>query len=242
MSDEGLKFLDETQDEAPAEQPEPEAAKPEQEAPAPEVVDEDAEPSTGEDEVAPPAAEDEDKRSIPVTALLDEREKRQKAERELEQMRAWRAQQEQAARQQQQPKPDFYDNPEAAISQHVTKVKLDQSRFLAEREFGADVVKEAVEFFNDPQHQAASHQMLNHPSPFHAAVDYVKRQRFLAEVGTDPDKWREAERERIRQEIMAQSQPSKAQAAPPPSMARAPSAGRQAIAPGSAFDQMLGDT
>lgn len=240
MAKDKLDFLDETA-EREAEAPEPveaeaEEAEAPQEAKA-EAPEPEAEEATGEEEAAPPVAEDETQRAIPVTALLDEREKRQKAERELEQLRQWRQEQEQKARQADTPKPDFFDNPEAAINQHVTQVKLQQSRFLAEREFGAELVNEAYAYFD--QHPQESQALLEHPSPFHAAVEHYKRQKFLSEV-KDPDQWREQERERIRQEIMAEAQASKP-SAPPPSMSKAPSTGRDAIAPGNAFDQMLPD-
>lgn len=236
MADDKLDFLDETQATEP-EQDAPEAVEPEQSAPEPIA---EPEPTGEELEATPPVAAEEKPNYIPVTALLDEREKRQKAERELEELRRWREQQERQSRQQQQPKPDFFDNPEQAISQHVTAVKLQQSRFLAEREFGEDLVKEAYAYFD--QHPQESQALINHPSPFHAAVEHYRRQKFLAEVN-DPDKWREAERERIRQEILAEAQatqPSKPNA-PPPSMSKAPAAGGNAIAPGNAFDAMLPD-
>lgn len=224
MSDDKLEFLDETQAQAAevevTEAPEPEAAEaPEEQA------------STGEEQAAPPAAEEETAKSIPISALLDERDKRQKAERDLEAMRRWRD--EQARRM--QPREDINKNPHAVINREVTNVKLEQSRFLATRDFGEDVVREAFEFFNQPEYAAKSHEFLAHPSPFHAAVEFVKREKFMQEV-QDPDKWREAERERIRQEILAETQNPKA---PPPSIANAPNAGGQTPAPGNAFDAMF---
>ena len=82
MADDKLEFLDSEQPEektkdAPEVEVEPVEAK--TEAPPIEVESE----SKGEEEAAPPAAEQES-RHIPVTALLDEREKRQAAQREAE--------------------------------------------------------------------------------------------------------------------------------------------------------------
>lgn len=239
-----LNFLNETPDtepevaeEAEAEE-EPQAEEPEAE---PEEAPQEAaeEEGTGEKEGEPPSPEEEAQRAIPVTALLDEREKRQKAERELEELRKWRQEREREAAQG-QAKPDFYENPEQAVSQYVTQVKLEQSRFLAEREFGKEAVEEAFAYFD--QHPDESRELLKHPSPFHAAVEHYKQRKFLSEV-KDPDEWREQERERIRQEILAESQKSQQPKpkTPPPSMSNAPSTGRDAITPGSAFDQMLPD-
>lgn len=237
MSDEKLEFLDATPDSAEvedapeAEAPEQVEAEPQEAEPAPEQE------GTGEDEAAPPVAAEEKPSAIPVTALLDEREKRQKAERELEELRRWR-QQIEAQQRQGQKKPDFFDNPDQAVQQALLATKVQQSRFMAEREFGAEAVNEAMAYFD--QNPQETHRFLNHPSPFHAAMEFYKRQKFLEEV-QDPDQWREAERERIRQELAAQqaSQPSKP-TAPPASLAKAPSSGRDAIAPGGAFDQMFG--
>ncbi len=242
MADDKLTFFeDETQEpqEAEAEQQEPE-----QEAKAPEPEQEpqqaEAEESTGEKEEASPpeATTDEQGRLIPVTALLDEREKRQKFEREAEELRRWK--QEQERQRQPEKRPDFWESPEQAVQAYVTAEKLKQSKFLAEREFGADLVNEAYNYFE--QNPQESHQLLNHPSPFHAAVEHYKRQKFLNEV-QDPDAWREQERERLRQEILAEVQQSKQpRKAPPPSMAKATPAGRDAIAPGSGFDELFPET
>jgi hypothetical protein len=226
-------FEDEQEAEAPeAEQPEAEAKEPEQ----PEAE------SKGEPEAAPPAASEEKQSGqVPLVALLEEREKRQKIEREFEELRRWRAQQE-AQRQ----KPDFFENPEAALSQaqqqmqqQMVAERLRTSRFLAEREFGADLVKEAYAYFD--QHPDQSQALINEPSPFHAAVEHYKRQKLLSEVGTDPEAYQARLREQIRKELeaeLAQRAPQKP-AAPPRSIASAPSAGGETTSPGSAFDELF---
>lgn len=246
-----LEFLDETPAEEPKEveavaeepqaepTPEPEVAEAEAAPEEAEAVDAEAEPEPegkGETpEAAPPVAAEEKQQSVPITALLDEREKRQKAEREAEQLRQWR-QQMQAK---QQPKPDFFENPEQAIQQAVMASKLETSRALAEEQLGKERVAEAVAYFDE--HPQESHRFLQNPLPFHAAVKFVEQQKFLQEV-QDPDAWREAERERIKQELLAEmpvAQPSPSPAAPPPSVAKAPAQKQAAIAPGNAFDNMF---
>lgn len=242
MSEDKLTFFEDSAEQEAEEVQEPEQeqaeAEPEQEAA-------EAEPEeTGEtEEAASPPDADKEGRLIPVTALLDEREKRQKLEREAEELRKWREQKEAELQRQQREnvkKPDFWENPEQVLNAHIVQVKLEQSRFLAEREYGEDLVAEAYRYFD--QHPQESQALLNHPSPFHAAVEHYKRQKFLNEV-QDPDQWREQERERIRQELMAevQQQSSKPQKSPPPSMAKAAPAGRDAIAPGNAFDELFPD-
>jgi hypothetical protein len=245
MADDKLSFMDEGEAvERGPEQPEPE--QPEAEPVEPEPQEKQAE---GEDQGEPPSPEpEEDRQAIPITALLEERERRQKAEREAEALRRWRDEQERKAREAQQPKPDFYEDPEKAIGHHLQPVqkqvmatKMQMSRFLAEREFGAETVESAVKWFD--QNPEMSHRFINEPSPFHAAVEYFKRQQFAQEV-QDPEKWRQQERERIKAEIMAEmqsqqpSQPS-APKAPPRSLASAQSTGRDATKPGSGFDRIF---
>jgi hypothetical protein len=228
-----LEFLEQTEAEPVADQtPDP----------APEPV------LTGETQDAgpPPAAEDKDQR-IPITALLDEREKRQQFAREAEEARreVERLRQQLTASQPQQKAPDWFEKPDEAIRHHIApiaqqvlSVKLEQSRFLAERDFGAETVAEAFEFFN--QNPQLSHQLLNNPSPFHAAVDFYKRQKVMSQIEGDPEAWINAQVEARLQERLANVQPSPAKtAAPPPSLARAPAAGSgESMKPGSAFDAL----
>lgn len=222
---------------------EPEEVTPEPQVEEPALPEETPEP-TGEQTAepapsVPPTPEPEPQR-IPLTAMLDEREKRQKAERELEEMRR------QLASMKEPPKvPDFYEDADGRLAYERRMIEqqtqarfLAQSRFLAEREFGAELVNEAYAFFDQPEYRPLTHNLVNHPSPFHAAVEFYKKQKFLAEV-QDPDKWREQERERIRQELLAQSPAPSKPAAPPPSLSKAPSRGNDAIAPGNAFDSMF---
>lgn len=251
MAEDKLEFLDETSErvtetEAPeveAEEPTAEAVEPESEqVEAGEEADD-----TGEQEAAPPVAEVEKQpQHIPVTALLDEREKRQLAERKAEETARRLAEMEARIRQAQAQRqaPDWFEDPQAAaqyqaqaIQQQIQAQRLEQSKFFAAREFGAETVNEAIAYFDQNPH--LSHQFLNEPSPFHAAVEFYKKQKFLSEVGENPEAYKEQLREQIRQELLNEvSHPSKPKA-PPPSMSKAPSAGREAITPGNAFDSMF---
>ena len=233
MSDDKLSFLDETEEaetvaeEVTEEAPEAVEAKPERAEPEP------VEAETGEKpEVPPTPAAKEEKREVPFVALLDEREKRQSAERKLAELEAKLRQSEQPREQ-----PDYYGNPEAAIHQSVTTVKLQQSKFLAEREFGADLVAEAYAYFD--QHPQESQQLLNHPSPFHAAVEVYKQKQLLQEIGSDPDAWKAKQLEELKAQLLAEQPAPSRPTAPPPSMARAPRAGGEGRAPGNTFDEVF---
>lgn len=224
MTDNTLDFLDETLNDQPeqVDTPEPvETVEAEAEAP-------DAETDSKGETAEPPAAPDEKTKEVPFVALMDEREKRQAAQRELEEVRKKLA----AFEQKPAEKPDFYDNPEAVVQQSVMAATLKQSKFLAEKEYGADVVAEAYAYFD--KHPQESQALLQHPSPFHAAVEHYKRQAKLAEIGSDPDAYINAQVEARIAERLAQSPTPKA---PPPSMAKAPSTGGERISPGSAFDE-----
>ena len=253
MSDDKLGFLDETSEEV-TEAPEVEVEEPTAEEPQevkaeePEAPEVEEAADTGEEEAAPPVAEVEEKpQAIPVTALLDEREKRQLAERKAEETARQLAEMQARIRasQEQQKAPDWDMDPQAAaqyqaqtIQQQIQAQRLEQSKFFAAREFGAEAVNEAIAYFD--QNPQLSHQFTNEPSPFHAAVEFYQKQKFLSEVGENPDAYKESLREQIRQELMAEmTGPTSKPKAPPPSIAKAPSTGRDAITPGSTFDNMF---
>lgn len=239
MTDDKLDFLDETEgDELQSEvddTPQVEAGAVDEEATQGAA---ESEAETGDLTEVPPTPEvTEEPKVAPITALLDEREKRQAAERKAEEVSQRLAQIERQMQQAQQPqqKPDFFDNPDAAIQQQITSVKMQQSRFLAEREFGPEVVAQAYAYFDE--HPEESQALVAHPSPFHAAVEHFKKQQFLAEVGADPDAWKQKLREELEQEF-ASRQPTQPKA-PPPTMSRTPTAGGAQVASGNAFDEVF---
>lgn len=240
--EEKLSFLDKEEAPEPVEE-QVEASEPEAE-PAPEPEPE-PEP-TGED-AAPPAASHERQQPVPITALLDEREKRQAEARRAEQaeQRLRQLEAQIRAQQEKRPAPDWYEDPQAAaqyqqqnFQQAMLQQTLRQSRFFAEKEYGAELVEETNKWFDEnPQ---LSHQFIDKPSPWHAAVEFYKRQKLASEVGSDPDAYRERLREEIRQELLNEVPTTSKPKAPPPSMSKAPSSGRDSITPGSTFDTMFG--
>jgi len=165
-------------------------------------------------------------------------------------LRKWREQEER--KRNQQPPPDFARNPDQRLqferSQFqaaLVNSRLQQSRFLAERDFGADLVNEAYAFYDkNPQ---LSHQFMDHPSPFHAAVDFYKKQKLADEIGGDPEAWKtkqlEGMKEQLRQELLAEMQgQAPGNPKPPASLSGAPAAGRagEQAPKGSAFDAAFG--
>lgn len=233
-----------------AETPEPVEAK-EEGAGAEEAKAEEApqEEQTGEAEGSTPEPEPPQPQTAPLTALLDEREKRQDAQREAQENARKMRELEAQLKQLQQPKqeaPDFFEAPQEAMQFHQTQQEqafnarmMQQSKFFAERDFGAEVVGEAVAFFD--QHPQMSQQFMNHPSPFHAAVEFYQKQKLADEIGSDPEAYKARIRAEIEAELQANAktvQPAKPKS-PPPSVASAPAQGREEIVAGNGFDQLF---
>lgn len=234
MAEDKLTFLDEVSEDVTEDTPEVEEVSAQAEEPAEAPVEEVETEETGE-ETPPPGEPKETEQRVPVSALKDEREKRQSLEQEVARIKAMLEQ-----KQAQQPKPDFFQNPDAAIDQRLAEVRVQQSRFMAEREFGADTLKEVDAYFSTRPLEE-SQRFLNHPSPYHAAVEAWKKQTLLDKMGSDPDAFIEQEIQRRLQEAQTKAVQTPKPAAPPPSMAKAPRAGGgETLSPGTAFDQLFG--
>ena len=240
------KEAEEVTAEAPESEPTP-AEEPKEAKGEPQPEPEKAEVDDG----VPPAPEPEPTR-VPITAMLDEREKRQAAERELQQLRQWREQMEAQARAAQQKTPDIYEDPEGFVRQTQESVqqmlwneRLNMSEALARDKFGDEAVESATQAFQQAAraNPAIYAEMRQHPNPYAYVVNWHKRQSILSEIGEDPDKWKqsqiEALKEQVRQELLSQAQPSPKPTAPPPSLSKAPARGTDAIAPGNGFDAIF---
>lgn len=230
MTDNRLAFLGEDEDvtEAPAEQV---AASEPAEAPA-----EPAPITTGEP-AAPPAAVQE--QHIPIQAILDERDRRQAAEREAAMLRH---RLEQIAAQQSAPKPvDLIEDPEArlaherntvtaTLSQQLWNQKLDMSEMMARSKHGDEIVTEAQQAFKAAvsQDPALYQKLLTDRHPYEFVVGWHRQQRLLSEIGTDPEAYKARLRAEIEAEMAAKMpvQPNRP-AVVPMSLASAPAAGRQ---------------
>lgn len=189
--------------------------------------------------------DDSDPKAWQYAAYKDEKAKRQELEGKVGDAERARQEAERRAREMQeqlqaatQPKPepvDPYEDPEGyqrqqreSLQQSVNQRLLAQSRVFAERIYGKDTVEEAYKWACDhlPAHEANA--IAASADPFGECVERKKKADALAEIGSDPKAWAEAERERIRAELLAEQQGGqpKTPATPMPSnLAGARSAG-----------------
>ena len=174
---------------------------------------------------------------VPVTALQQERERRQAIERQLEQERI-------------RPEvPDIYQDPEAfAAFQHqqaqsvALNVKLDLSEDMAREKHGDEAVDQArdwalAKFASNPAFQQ---EVMSQRNPYGFVVNQYKREQMLASVNPDDlaefQAWKAAKANPL-------SHPSPP-IAPPRSIASAPSAGtakpgQEPLYAGAAFDAVF---
>lgn len=227
------KFTSQTPEEAPEPAPEPVEAAPEPEPVAP----------------VQPTPEPVQPGHVPITAMLEERDKRKALE---EQLRRYQAQA------QQQQAPDPYEDPEGhqawrdhQIDQRILNERLNFSERLARRDHGAETVDQArtwalERFQADPLYYQ---KIMSNPDPYDAVVqDFKREQVFSTLQGNDIDAflaWKAS------QGSAPPPQPVALAAIPPPvapprSIASVPNAGsskpgEQPVGPGVAFDAVFKD-
>ncbi|MGB1215538.1 MAG: hypothetical protein ACPG4X_19365 [Pikeienuella sp.] len=193
-----------------------------------EPVEPEVEPEA-EPEAEPEPEKAEEPQTVPVAALQEVRRDNQELKALLRGMQA------QQPQPQPTPAPDVFEDPagyqqhqQHAVKQMVTQSKLDTSRFLAEREFGKEAVESAVEYFNE--HPEKSGALLNHPSPFHAAIDEFNQHRVAMEIGNDPAAYKEKLKAEIMAEVKAEMvAESVSKVAAPPSLAAEPNLGSASV-------------
>ena len=174
--------------------------------------------------VEPVVEQPKEPQHVPITALLDERDKRKNLEQELERIRA--AQQPQA----QPSAPDMFDDPEGYTSyqhqiqsQALLNSKLDISEEMARDKFGDDKVNAARDwalslFQNRPGFQQ---EVFSQRHPYKYVVEQYEREQIASQV--TPDDFAQYQAWKLAQsQIQPAPQP---QQAPPRSLASAPSAG-----------------
>lgn len=168
---------------------------------------------------------------VPITVVLDERDKRQRAEAELAQFRA--------AQQQPQAIPDRYEDPDAHDAYQEQKVQaalyqqnLRWSARIAASEHGKETVDQAMEWGRqrcdaDPYFNA---KVAASEDPVGFAVSEWKREQIAAQVTPDDfaqfQAWKAAQAQLQNpapQQTAATPTPSRS--VPPRSLASAPSAG-----------------
>lgn len=155
------------------------------------------------------------------TALEIERLKAANYERELAQ---FRQQQQQRPK---EPAPDIYENPEG-YRQHIetqyearlTQMKLEQSEFLASRDYGAELVGEVKQWAARLDDARAQH-LLAQASPFHAAVEAFRQEKAAAQL-----KEHDYDLEKLKAKWLADLQAQQA-----PAGQQAPQSGAQTLPP-----------
>lgn len=178
----------------------------EQEQPAPAVPEPAPEPQA--------AAQEQNRRDhqVPLVELLNEREKRQKYEREMEDLRRqfeaaqaqWRAQQQQ---QRQQPEaPDIFENPaaytshlESTFAQKMREQELNFSLRLAHREYKQEFEEAyaALERRGQMGDAATVQSVVNSPDPGEAIVRWHRQQKLYEQTGGNLDAWMQKQREQL---------------------------------------------
>lgn len=198
-------------------------------------------------EVVPPTAPEQAPTMLPLSAILDEREKRQQYQREAEELRRWKQEREAKEQAAQQKQPDFYENPDEymrqvqAQQQHaVWNERLNMSELRAADKFGPEKVDEAAEAFKvaAAKNPALVHEFTQQRDPYGFVMQWHTRNSVIAEIGEDPA----AYKERIRAELLAELQPAAAQtSAPrlPGSLASQPTNGATQPDPKAEFNSLF---
>lgn len=190
-----------------------------------------------EDSGTPPEAEDKKSDDEPwhVKAVMTEREKRQAAERERDELRK-----KLEAQAEEQPRTSVFEDEakwqkefDQSVEQRVQNIRYDMSQRLAEKEYGADKVGQAMEAFKSiaEQDKALAAEVFEDPLPYFKMIEIVERQekaKRLEEL--DSDAYREKLKAEMREELMKELEAQKAEKASKregltPSLASARSSG-----------------
>jgi len=122
-----------------------------------------------------PEVKEPESKSVPIQALMAEREKRQTLEGKLAEITAQKAK---------EPLPDIFEDQAAYTKQFQDKIDTDrfndranQSEFYAQREFGAEALALKVEAFKELKaaNPALEAQVYNAVSPYHEIADIVSK-------------------------------------------------------------------
>lgn len=174
-------------------------------APAPEVV-QPVEP-TPTTVAQQPEAPQQPEPAIPPSRLREEAEARRAAEREAAELRgriaALESRQQNPQPQQDQQRPDFWENPDAYVQSALNPVQeqLQQqreifSKMITEQVHGKDVVDAAYQAFvqaaqANPGALAGQYQQfMRSENPYGELVNWHKQQQVFKEVGADPSAYR----------------------------------------------------
>ena len=240
MAENEKDFLDEmnaepeVEEETP-EQPEPEKGdEPEQETPA--EAEKEAE--------APPAPESPKKDDrVPYAAMKAEREKRQAHEKRIAEL-------EKALKEKADPPPSFYEAPDEYVHHAVSQVQqqANQRLYAALEEQAREAYPDYDEVFAEVEEHcaddpAAARQIMQSPNPALAAYKFGKQRREMQAM-QNPEEYRA----KLKAELLAELQSEqsakdearrKADAAIPPDLANARSAGDAPASTGSILSELF---
>jgi hypothetical protein len=240
MSDEKLNFLDAEEPATPAPEPSApviEAEKPAAPEPEPQGDGRARDPETG--------------RFVPISALLDERDKRQAETAKRIDLEA------QLQRYQQPQQPEQIPTDPSGIIQYALaeqqriafNERLNTSELMARQAHGEDIVSEAQQAFLSAvgQNPMLQQQLQGQIHPYDFVVKWHRQHKLMSEIGQDPEAWRKSEAEKIRAQVLAELQgqgvsPAPSSQQPPPSVVGRPAAARAGTVPvggGNAFDNLF---
>ena len=240
MSDEKLNFLDAEEPATPAPEPSApviEAEKPAAPEPEPQGDGRARDPETG--------------RFVPISALLDERDKRQAETAKRIDLEA------QLQRYQQPQQPEQIPTDPSGIIQYALaeqqriafNERLNTSELMARQSHGEETVSEAQQAFLSAvgQNPMLQQQLQGQIHPYDFVVKWHKQHKLMSEIGQDPEAWRKSEAEKIRAQVLAELQgqgvqPAQSSQQPPPTVVGRPAAARAGtvpVGPGNAFDSIF---
>jgi hypothetical protein len=160
-------------------------------------------------EAAPPAAEKKEPESWHLKAVLDEREKRQAAQRELEELKK-QIEASKPAKQKTSVLEDegkFRNELLDDMESRLVNDRLNMSQALAEREFGKDKIADKVKAFRElaSQNPELRNRFANAPLPYHELVSIVDKHNEVKEM-ENLDVYKEKLRAEIRAELLKESE------------------------------------
>lgn len=170
---------------------------PVEEAPVEEVQQEPEPESEPAPEVVEAPAPEPEARHVPITALLDERDKRKELERRLAEFEA-----KQQVQPQQTEIPDPYDDPagfaahqQKQVEQQIVGVRFEMSDRFARQAHGDETVQGAIDWAMEraQKNPAFAQEYMANPDPIEWIVQQHKRDAMLSDIGDSPDDWFERE-------------------------------------------------
>lgn len=197
-------------------------------------------------EAEPEAEQPKSENRIPLVELLNEREKRQAAERQAQETAQALAQlqwQLQQAKAQQQEPIDIFENPQAyqqTVEERIMSMKRemsgDLSLRLAKSKYGETFDQAWNEMASRSQRgdDLMRQQVINSPDPGETLVGLYQREKLMAEVGGDLEAFLEKKKQewladpanqaKAIETVRSQTSPTTNKVSLPPSLNKAPSA------------------